>query len=188
MSSIVLYIAGGLLLACCLVRILFDGGSEDEFANRLRAEEHFVGSFWDTQLSAQIFGSEDWEYVAACRSKLIQREFLRARKTLALAWVRTAKAEAAALMSTHRAAARTSVHLEFFVELRTLLAYFSFLFFCALLNLVIRIRGPVALQVLANLTDSRSERLYEIVGQVFPIAGPLEDEFNRMQPARKGRH
>jgi len=188
MSSIVLYIAGGLLLACCLLRILFDRESEDELANPLHREEHSVGSFWDTQLSAQIFGSEDWEYVVACRSKLIEREFLRARKTLALAWVRIAKAEAAALMSAHRAAARTSVHLEFFAELRTLLAYFSFLFFCTLLNLAIRIRGPVALQVLANLTDSRSERLYEIVGQIFPIAGPLEDGFRGMQPVRKGRH
>lgn len=171
MSSIVLYMAGGLLLACCLVRILFDRESEDELANRLREGEHPAGSFWNTQLSAQIFGSEDWEYVVSCRSKLIRSEFLRARKTLALAWVRAAKAEAGALMSAHRVAARTSDHLEFLVELRILVAYFSFLFFCALLSLVIRIRGPVALQVLANLADSRAERLYEIVGQVFPIGG-----------------
>src|SRR5215468_6950562 len=115
MSSIALYIAGGLLLACCLLRVLFNRESEDELANKLRAGEHSVGSFWDTQLSAQLFGSEDWEYVVSCRSKLIKSEFLRARKTLALAWVRAAKTEAAALMSAHRVAARTSDHLDFLV-------------------------------------------------------------------------
>jgi hypothetical protein len=188
MSSIVLYIAGGLLLASCLLRIFLDSGSEDEFSNPLGGEEHSIGSLLDTQLSAQLFGSKDWEYVVALRSKLILRQFLKVRKTLALAWVRVARAEAAALMNAHRAAARTSAHLEFFVEVRVALAYFSFLFLCALLSLVIRIRGPVALQVLANMTDSRSERLYEIVGQVFPIAGPLEDGLSGMQPLRKGRH
>jgi len=187
MSSIVLYIAGGLLLTICLLRVLFDRETEDEFSNPLRMGEHSVGSFSDTRLSAQIFGSEDWEYVVACRSKPIQREFLKVRKTLALAWVRAAKAEAQALMGAHRAAARTSAHLEFFVELRIALAYFSFLFFCTLLSVFIRIRGPVALQVLANLADTRSERLYEVVGQVFPVAGPFEDEFGGMQPVRKER-
>ena len=189
MSGIALYLACGLLLAACLLRIFFAEEKEDESLNPLCAEEGpSVGALWDIQLSNQLFGSEDWKYVVSLGSKPIERAFLRIRKNLALAWVRAAKAEAAALMNAHRAAARTSDHLDFFVELRTALAYASFLFFCMLLSLVIRVKGPVALQALANLADSRSERLYEIVGQVFPIAGPFDNEFRGIQPARRGRH
>ena len=189
MIGIALYLAGGFLLAACLLRILFDEEREDEFLNPLCAtKSSSVSVLWDTQLSNQLFGSEDWNYVSSLGSKPIERAFRRMRKNLALAWVRAAKAEAAALMSAHRAAARTSHHLNFFVELRTTLAYASFLFFCLILSLVIRIKGPVALQVLANLADSRSERLYEIVGQVFPIAEPFDSEFSRTQPVRRGPH
>ncbi len=188
MSGIALYLAGGLLLASCLLRILFDRRTEDEFSNPLcEMGEPSIGVLSDTQLSAQLFGSEDWRYVASFGSRTIEREFLRTRKKLALAWVNAAKAEAAALIGAHRAAARTSAHLNFFVELRVALAYVSFLFFCMLLSLVIRIRGPVALRALARLADSRSERLYEIVGQVFPLAGTFDEEFGGMQHARGGR-
>jgi hypothetical protein len=171
MSSIALYLAGGLLLASCLLRILFDGRTEEEFSNPLCGTgQPSVGALSDPQLSAQLFGSEDWRYVAGLGSKTIKREFLRMRKTLALAWVHAARVEAAALIGAHRAAARTNAHVNFFTEVRVTAAYTSFLFFCMLFDLVIRIRGPVALQALANLADSQSERLYEIVGQIFPVA------------------
>src|SRR5215475_3975998 len=171
MSGIALYLAGGLLLASCLLRILFDRRTEGEFSDPLGgAGQPSVGTLSDTQLSAQLFGSEDWRYVASLGSKAIELEFLRMRKNLALAWVHAARVEAAALIGAHRAAARTSAHLNFFAEVRVTVAYASFLFFCVLFSLVIRIRGPVALQSLARLADSQSERLYEIVGQIFPVA------------------
>src|SRR5215470_15970497 len=179
MSGIALYLAGGLLLAGCLLRIILDGRAEDEFSNPFcrTGSTSFSGQS-DTELSSQLFGSEDWRYVASVGSRKIEREFLRARKTLALAWVHAAKTEAFALMNAHRVAARTSTHLDLFVELRITLAYASFVFLCMLLNLVIRIRGPVELQVLVKLADSRSERLYEIVGQVFPVAQTFDEGFN----------
>lgn len=172
MTGLALYLAGGLLLVFCLLRLFIDGRTEDEFSNPLcGTEKPFVGVLSDIQLSAQVFGSEDWKYVSSFGSRAIEREFLRTRKALALAWVNAAKAEGTALMTAHRAAARTSAHLNFIAELRVMAAYISFLFFCMLLSFVIRVKGPVALQSLARLADSRSERLNEIVGQVFPLEG-----------------
>ncbi|MBS1867827.1 MAG: hypothetical protein JSS69_18095 [Acidobacteria bacterium] len=189
MSDSALYIVCGLLLACCLLRVFFDRQSDNEFSNPLsRPADPPIGALLDPQLSAQLFGSEDWRYITTFRSRKIEGEFLKIRKKLALSWIRAAKTEAHALLGAHRAAARASVDLDFFVEFRVTLAYASFLFFCTLLDFVIRIRGPVGLQVLAKLTDSRSEQLFEIVGQFFPVALSKEDSFNGMSTGKRGYH
>lgn len=189
MTGLALYVAGGMLLIGCLLRVFFNGGTEDEFSNPLcRTRVPSLDSLSDTQFCAQLFGSEDWSYVVSIGSTSITREFLRTRKALAFAWVREARLEAAALINAHRAASRTSAHLDFFVELRVVLAYTSFIFFCMLLNLIIRIKGPVALHSLAKLADARSEQLYEIVGQGFPIAETLENEFSGLQTPGRGPH
>jgi len=181
MSGAALYIVGGLLLLCCLLRIFLDRDSEDEFSNPLSGGADLSnGTLPDPQLSAQLFGNEDWKYVTILGSKTIEREFLRNRKKLALSWVRTVKAEAHALIGAHRAAARASADLNFLVEIRVTIAYASFLLLCIVLNAVIQIRGPVGLQALARLADSRSEQLFEIVGQFFPVALNADDNFGGM--------
>lgn len=187
MTAIALYLAGGLLLMVSLLLLCIEGG------NKLEGDAEFqpAHDFWSAGGSAmhvaeQIFGEEDWEYVRELNSKMLERRFLKERKTLALTWVRAARSEARALMRVHRAASSTSPHLSLRVELRIAFAYIGFLFQCAILELVIQARGPVALQRLAAMADARSTRLYEVVGQVFPLVRQQEGEFNHATSGRKG--
>ncbi len=171
MTAILFYLAGGLLLVVSLLLLCIGAGNRSESNGELEPEQ----DFWCADGSAmhvaqQLFGRDDWDYVRGLGSKVLERRFLRERKTLALTWVRTARSEARALMRVHRAAASTSPHLNLRVELQIALIYFGFLSYCAFLELVIQTRGPVALQRLVARADARSTRLYEVVGQVFPLA------------------
>jgi len=176
MTVILLYIAAGLLLAACLLRLVLKGSGDD--GSELNAPHDFWSASGSVaHFAERIFGNEDWEYVQSFGSKTLSRKFLKERKALALSWLRSARSEARALMRVHRTASRTSPNLKLSVEFRIQYAYVGFLFYCALLGLAIRARGPVALQGFAALADARSVRLYEIVGQVFPLVQPGEDEF-----------
>lgn len=171
MTAILLYLAGGLLLAASLLRLFLEG-ARDEGSG---AESRHAHDFWladgsAMQVARQLFGTEDWEYVQGLDSKILKRRFLAERTTLALTWLGAARSESRALMRVHRTAASTSPHLNLNVELRIAYIYLGFLFYCALLEIAIRLRGPVALQRFVVLADARSVRLYEVVGQVFPFA------------------
>ena len=168
--SIALYIAAGLLLACLLLLFAARRGEEAASADHQEPHSPWCTEGSATQIAKHLFGKEDWDYVGGLNSETLKRMFLKERKGLALAWVEAARSEARTLIRVHRTAASTSPHLRPGVELRITYVYAEFLFYCALLAFVIRIRGPVALQSFAELTDARSVRLYEIVGQVFPFA------------------
>ena len=168
--SIALYLAAALLLTCLLLLLAAKRGEERVSADHQEPHSPWCTEGSATQIAKHLFGSEDWEYIAGLNSKTLERMFLKERKGLALAWVEAARSEARALMRVHRTASSTSPHLRLGVELRITYVYAEFLLYCALLAFAIRIRGPVALQSFAELTDARSVRLYEIVGQVFPLA------------------
>lgn len=171
MTAILLYLAAGLLLTASLIRLFLEKGNDEGGG----AESQHAHDFWladgsAMQVARQLFGSEDWEYVQGLDSEVLKRRFLLERTTLALTWLGAAKSEARALMRVHRTAASTSPHLNLKVELRIAYNYVGFLFYCTLLEIAIRVRGPVELQRFVALADRRSMRLYEVVGQVFPFA------------------
>ena len=187
MTVILLYLAGGLLLVVSLLLLLIEG------KNRLDGDGEFqpAHDFWAADGSAmhvaeQIFGDEDWEYVRGLSSKALERRFLKERKMVALMWVRAARSEARTLMRVHRAASSTSPHLNLAVELRIAFVYIGFLFHCAMLELAIQARGPVALQRLVAGADARSTRLYEVIGQVFPLVQQQEGELNHAKSGHSG--
>lgn len=187
MTAILLYLSGGLLLLVSLLLLCLEKGNKVEGAYEFQPAH----DFWSAGGSAmhvakQIFGEEDWEYVRELNSKVLERRFLKERKIVALTWVRAARTEARALMRVHRAASSTSPHLSLRVELRIAFAYIEFFFHCAILELVIQARGPVALQRFVAMADARSTRLYEVVGQVFPLVRQQEGEFNHATSGRKG--
>jgi hypothetical protein len=189
MTAILLYLAAGLLLITGLLR-LFLGAANNTVADTEPQPAH---AFWSPDGSAamhvarQLFGTEDWEYVQRLDSATLKRGFLKERTALALIWVGAARSEARALMRVHRTAASTSPHLNLRAELRIIYAYVGFLFYCALLEVVIRMRGPVALQSFVALTDACSIRLYEAVGQVFPLAEHTDGEWEKVATDRRGR-
>ena len=189
MTAILLYLAAGLLLITGLLRLFLRDANNTE----ADTEPQSAHAFWSPDGSAamhvarQLFGTEDWEYVQRLDSETLKRGFLKERTALALIWVRAARSEARALMRVHRTAASTSPHSNLRAELRIIFAYFGFLFHCALLEIVIRMRGPVALQSFVALTDACSIRLYEAVGEVFPLAEHTEGEWEQGATGRGGR-
>lgn len=178
MMALLLYLAAGLLLFVCLVLLFLRENVETPNDDVESRQPH---AFWSADGSAmliarQLFGNEDWQYVEGLDSKALEKRFLKERTTLALHWLGAARSEARTLIRAHRAAASTSSHLNLAAELRISYVYIEFLLYCALLELVIRTRGPVALQSLVASADDRSVRLYEAVGQVFPFSQPAEDD------------
>ena len=189
MTPILLYLAAGLLLITGLLRLfLRDANNTDA-----DSEPQSAHAFWSPDGSAamhvarQLFGTEDWEYVQRLDSETLKRGFYKERTALALIWVRAARSEARALMRVHRTAASTSPHLNLRTELKIIYAYVGFLFYCALLEIVIRMRGPVALQSFVAFTDDCSIRLYEAVGQVFPLGEHRDGEWEKGASGRGGR-
>ena len=122
-----------------------------------------------SEFTSRIFGATDAEFVAKQGTRQLRRLFTKQRKDIALAWLRCARADAAALMRVHRAAVRTSKQLEPLVELRLAWAYGAYLTYCSFLATLVRLRGPVNLQRLANYADSRSEYLHELVGRFLTV-------------------
>jgi len=122
-----------------------------------------------SEFTSRIFGATDAEFVAKQGTRQLRRRFAKQRKDIALAWLRCARADAAALMRVHRAAVRTSRHLEPLVELRLAWTYWAYLIYCDFLAILVRLHGPVNLQRLANYADSRSEYLHELVGRFLPV-------------------
>ena len=185
MTAILLYLAAGLLLIACLLLLFLNRDKETTGSREFWQPHDFWSDGSSMQVARQVFGSEDWEYIKGLNSKELERRFLKERTALALTWVEAARSEARALMRVHRTASSTSPHLNLHVELRITYFYAGLLFYCAVLEMVIRMRGPVALQRFVDLADSRSVHLYETVGQVFPFARPeaeLEHAPGDMRP------
>jgi len=188
MTAILSYLAAGLLLAVFLLRVFLDRDNEEgQSPDFGQPHDFWSASGSGMQVATQLFGSEDWDYVQGLNSKRLRRRFLKERKALALTWVEAARSEARALMRVHRTASSTSPHLNLLAELRIAYIYVGFLFYCAVLETVIRIRGPVALQNFVALADARSVRLYEIVAQVFPLAQRGEDNLDHIASGDAGQ-
>jgi len=122
-----------------------------------------------SEFTSRVFGATDAEFVARQGNRQLKRLFAKQRKDIALAWLRCARADAAALMRVHRAAVRISKQLEPLVELRLAWAYGVYLTYCNFLAALVWLHGPVNLQRLANYADSRSEYLHELVGRFLPV-------------------
>jgi len=162
------YIALGL----ALFLLLWDFFRQRQTPNRhpfATSDEPLSDLTLPSEFTSRIFGATDAEFVARQGTRQLRRLFAKQRKDIALAWLRCAQADAAALMRVHRAAVRTSRNLEPSVELRLAWTYGGYLIYCEFLAILVRLHGPVNLQWLANHADSRSEYLHELVGRFLPV-------------------
>jgi len=168
LTSIFPYVALGL----ALFLLLWDFFRQRQTSNRhpsVIADEPLGDSTLPAEFTSRIFGATDAEFVAKQGTRQLKRLFVKQRKDIALAWLRCAQADAAALMRVHRAAARASRHLEPLVELRLAWTYGGYLACCDFLAILVRLHGAVNLHRLANYADSRSEYLHELVGRFLPV-------------------
>jgi hypothetical protein len=162
------YIAVGLALILLLWDFFRQSRAPKSNSFALR-DEPLSEAGLSPEFTSLIFGAADAQFVAGQGSRELTRLFARQRKEIAAAWLRCVRADAAALMRFHRAAARTSKHLEPLVELRLAWTYFAYIAYCNFLGILVRLRGPVRLQQMANYADSQSECLHELVGRVLPV-------------------
>jgi len=162
------YLALGLALILLLWDFFRQRGTSESHPFAI-PEESLSDATLPSEFTLRIFGAADANYVAEHGTRQLTRRFARQRTEIALAWLRRAKSDAAVLMRVHRAAVRTSRHLEPLVELRLAWTYIAYLTYCNFLAIVVRLRGPVHLQKLANYADSRSECLHELVGRFLPV-------------------
>lgn len=122
----------------------------------------FPAEFFPRELTARLFGSEDWEFIAKQGSEKFKRLFLQQRTALALNWLRGVRANATRLIRVHSVAARTNSQLEPLVEVRVVVDYLFVQGLCQILALAIWLRGPVNLSRFIRYADDLSKQLYEV--------------------------
>jgi hypothetical protein len=120
------------------------------------------------QLTARLFRSEDWDFVAKQGSARLERLFLQQRTALAHAWLRRVRANVRGLMRTHRVAARTSSQLRLREELEVACEYVLFQMLCQCIALLIWFRGPIHLGRVIGYAEGLSERISKIVPGLVP--------------------
>ena len=166
MSGTVFYLAGGLLLTAFLILLLLrvSASSAEAAAN----EEPACPALPQPEVTDRLFGSADWNYVAAQHSERLKRLFIEQRTSLALSWIGEVRSSTSRVMVLHRMSARTNAQLDPLVELRLAGNYFFFQIFCWLLTLVIYVHGPVGMLQVVRALDGLSERLRVSVTGLLP--------------------
>lgn len=110
-------------------------------------------------LADRIFSSQDWDFVRREASYQVQREFQRERKRVALLCLKQTRGDAVRLMKFHRRTIRHNIEVNPSVEIRLAVNYLALLFLCAVLQMLIRARGPF--------------RTRKMVGRAFGVANEL---------------
>ena len=166
MSGTVFYLAFGLLLTAVLVRLLLrmSASSGQPAAN----DEPACPAFPQPEIADRLFGSADWNYVAAQNSEHLKRLFIEQRTALALSWMGEVRSSTRRVMELHRMSARSNAQLDPLVELRLAASYVFFQIFCQLLTLVIYVHGPVGMLKVVKALDGLSERLRASVTALLP--------------------
>lgn len=114
------------------------------------------GSDVSREVLRQIFSQDDEYFLneeAGPGTKIV---FRRERKRLALRWIERRKLEAAAVMRSHRQAARVAEDLQPSEEMKLLLRHVKLKVMCEALAVVVWLAGPQSLHGLAQRADEIS--------------------------------
>jgi hypothetical protein len=111
------------------------------------------------ELVAALFSPQDLEFVSQFNSGPLKELFLKERKAVALAWVRSTASAVHQIMQEHARISRSSQDLEIGTETGIYARYVALQAACAFLLLSIGLAGPVHLRHLSLYVYRLSERL-----------------------------
>ena len=103
----------------------------------------------------RVFGRQDVEYVESLGSTEIRKLFLTERKRLALLWIREVREQVSALKELHTRQARLFANLSGRTEVSIAIDFAYLQIQCAILEQMIRWRGPYAAPHFVRRTSSR---------------------------------
>ncbi len=116
-------------------------------------------------LAERIFDLQDCHFAKRNLARLDQRQFMRERQAIALAWLSQTRRALQAIMSFHRRAVRGSAQLEPAVEARLALSYLSFVVVYDLLFGLIWLRGPFGARTAISFAANTAEQLSYLSAQ-----------------------
>jgi hypothetical protein len=122
---------------------------------------------------SMVFSRNDWEFVQALKSRIVERLFEQERKKVALVWVRQTSGLVRKAISEHASAARRSNNLDFLRELSILAQFLILILSCQALSIAIHTAGPMRLSGLAQFAQSLSQQANKLQGSF--RAGVLAD-------------
>jgi hypothetical protein len=159
MMPITLSIVSGVVLTIFLCRLwknthLSEAGLPFDAALPYEVMAPCTGEF----VSA-LFSSRDLEFVSQFNSEPLKELFLKERKTVARAWVRSTARAVHQVMQEHVRISRRSQDLEVGTETGIYARYVALQAACAFLMLSIGLAGPVRLRHLSLYVYRLSERL-----------------------------
>jgi hypothetical protein len=167
-----LFLAGTILLVVTIlisrrsVRSRFDDASV--FSDETVGQEK-----WDSlsmELGAQIFSSEDLDFVGRnCTSEFLRR-FQKQRTALALEWLEQVRCEIDRSMGEHVRAARMSPTLRTADELKLAVEFLLFHLLNRALSCAVWLHGPLAAGNLVRYSTRLAGELKAIL-ENFPVAG-----------------
>ena len=111
------------------------------------------GSNVSREVLQQIFSQDDENFLNLEADPATKFVFRRERKKLALRWIERRKLEAAAVMRSHRQAARGAEDLQPSEEMRLLLRHAKLKIMCEALAVTVWLAGPQSLHGLAQRAD-----------------------------------
>ena len=112
-------------------------------------------------ICAALFSARDLEFVSEFDSAPLKELFLKERKAVALAWVRSTARAVHQVMQEHVRISRSSQDLDIGTETGIYARYVAIQAACAFLTLSIGVAGPVRLRHLSLYVYRLSERLGE---------------------------
>lgn len=166
-----LFFAGTILL---IVVLLVSRGSVRRRVDGSRVFRHETQGpdKWDSlsvELGAQIFSSEDVDFVAGGSSSEFARAFQEERTALALTWLDQVRNEIGHSMGEHAKAARASTSLRTVDELKLALEFALFQVSNRLLYCTVWLHGPLAAGNLVRFSTRLATELRGLL-QNFPMA------------------
>lgn len=176
MTEVFIFVGAGLcFLFIFLLRSLWSGPSQEVFRNRSGAEAALA--IMDLQLppptlAQRIFGPADLEFVSTF-CPVIQQQFLRERKGIALVWVAQVRESTRQIMRFYRIAVRTNLALSLEVEIKLAMTYYVFLLGCNLVQSLIWLRGPFVVWSSAERVIAAADRVSLATGQLLSQLDPV---------------
>jgi|SRR5579864_3847581 len=113
-----------------------------------------------------IFSTRDWNFMSEEGTDDVQKAFLKERAGLALLWLKQTRRHAKKLMEFHRRTVRRDIELKPSLEIKLAVNYLTFLFLCALLQTLIRVRGPFRAQRMAGRAFDVATDLWSVSVQL----------------------
>lgn len=174
MTILLFFLSLGLSLLVILYLLISrpPATSPEGSAQSLQAAHHALSrlqhSLLTTRTVEAIFSESDFLYVQQTRSPELSQFFLAERRRIALLWVSEIRAQIISLSRFHRSQSGFYSDLSFSAEFSLVRGFWTLLFACRGLQLLIYFQGPFAARAIAIRTIATAWRLCDLAGR--PIA------------------